>query len=391
MKRRFLYIFAVILIFCLGASIMLACQPVEDTPIDGGDDGRVKYVLGYDSNGGSGTRPAHARYAEGEVVTLASDTTFTRKNFDFVCWTDGTDNYSAGNDYIMPAKNVVLKAVWEDSTNKFTLRYDANGGDGELPTAQRVYSGTSLKLASADALTREGYEFIGWSDGDNHYEADADFILTSRDVTMRARWRLIDNSRQEYKFVWGIDSYGFTSANTRIDLALKKDVSGDYVHFVATQITYQADATGIMQEVDRSIMGAGMLPETEDGFYTDGRSYHISFANDYVLFQTALPIGNALYLFAFVFEETEACESVLIEDTYTYGVGSKKETIEPHELGFMLNDVYYYTVAVGDYLLAYKFEEDGVSSELIYILYKSEEDLVRLNTSKKQTIFKKQS
>lgn len=63
--------------------------------------------------------------------------------------TQGTDN--KGNIYY----------TYFYTTNKYTVRFDANGGSGSMTDQAFVY-GTSQAL-SANLFTRKGYSFIGWS------------------------------------------------------------------------------------------------------------------------------------------------------------------------------------------------------------------------------------
>ena len=81
---------------------------------DDKDKAPVKYTVTYDANGGEGTAPAAESYEEGATVTVKPATTFTRDGYAFTKWNDGTADIAAGATFKMPAKNVTLKAQWEE-------------------------------------------------------------------------------------------------------------------------------------------------------------------------------------------------------------------------------------------------------------------------------------
>ena len=73
----------------------------------------VTYARGADD--ATGTIPASQSYEEGETVTLLPATTFSRENYTFLAWSDGTKNYNAGAQFTMPAENVTFTGVWQQN------------------------------------------------------------------------------------------------------------------------------------------------------------------------------------------------------------------------------------------------------------------------------------
>lgn len=69
----------------------------------------------------------------------------------------------------------------------YDLKYDLNGGTGDVPGDMCVDSGTKLNLATTTPV-REGYTFAGWSDGSTTYQPGTEFVMPNHDVTFTAQW-----------------------------------------------------------------------------------------------------------------------------------------------------------------------------------------------------------
>ena len=70
----------------------------------------------------------------------------------------------------------------------YTVKFDANGGSGEMK-AQTAESGSEITLA-ANAFTREGWTFSGWatSAGGNIAHKDGAKIKLTENLTLYAQW-----------------------------------------------------------------------------------------------------------------------------------------------------------------------------------------------------------
>lgn len=71
------------------------------------------YTITYNINGGTGTTPTETDKAAGAKFNLAASTGFSKTQYDFDGWSDGTTTYEAGAEYTMPASNVTFTAQWE--------------------------------------------------------------------------------------------------------------------------------------------------------------------------------------------------------------------------------------------------------------------------------------
>ena len=136
-----------------------------------------EYTITYDSNNGMNqTEKDSVSYidgAEAKILSLPEGWTAPNEHEGFICWNtaaDGTGtDYYPGDVYIMPAENVTLYAKWAE-IRKTTLTYDFNSGqDGsgntvvvkDIETPNGVY--TIGDVIAEHAVSREGYEFIGWT------------------------------------------------------------------------------------------------------------------------------------------------------------------------------------------------------------------------------------
>ncbi|MEE1111167.1 MAG: InlB B-repeat-containing protein, partial [Alphaproteobacteria bacterium] len=130
----------------------------------------ITFTVIYVTNGGSGTQ------MENTTCTYDTDcyitkNTYTRTGYTFKNWAnydksryfeDGANLKNASTQ----ATGLFLYAQWEPIT--YTIRYNANGGDGSMTDKQCVYD-TDCKL-DANTFTKTGHSFVGWLYGANIYQ-----------------------------------------------------------------------------------------------------------------------------------------------------------------------------------------------------------------------------
>lgn len=154
-----------------------------------------KYTVSYSDNVSNATItvPSDQIKTHGTNLTLSS-TQPTRTGYTFNNWntsSNGTGtSYSAGGSYTSNA-DATLYAQW--TANTYTVRYNANGGTGSTPSSSHSYN--TAKNLTANAFTRTGYRFTGWSesaDSDVKYDDQASVKnLTSTNggtVDLYAQW-----------------------------------------------------------------------------------------------------------------------------------------------------------------------------------------------------------
>ena len=118
------------------------------------------YTVTYNANGGTGA-PAVQTKIEGTPLTLSS-TQPTRTGYTFKGWatssTATTAQYQPGGSYTTDAA-VTLYAVWQ--ANTYSVRYNANGGNGTMANSSHTYG--VAKALSANAFTMTERIFGGWA------------------------------------------------------------------------------------------------------------------------------------------------------------------------------------------------------------------------------------
>lgn len=134
-----------------------------------------EYTIVYDANGGEGSMENTAA-SYGSDVTLRENT-FTKDGAGFAGWNTAADG--SGTSYADKATvrdlaqggTVTLYAQWV--AGNYTIRFDANGGEGSMADIEASF-GKTVALP-ANAFTRTGYAFAGWntkSDGSGAAYAD---------------------------------------------------------------------------------------------------------------------------------------------------------------------------------------------------------------------------
>ncbi len=145
-----------------------------------------QYTVTYDADQG-------AVEGAGKIVTFDQSFTFpipTRTGYSFLGWyyedTQLTDAQGVCLGAWNIAENVTVKAKWSIHTHNVTLqRNDASAGS---VSGGGIYSyGESVTL---QATTNEGYNFLGWYDGDTLVSETATYTFTLGDepVTLMAKW-----------------------------------------------------------------------------------------------------------------------------------------------------------------------------------------------------------
>ncbi len=120
------------------------------------------YYIAFDANGGTGEMQT-IRLAYEENVNIPKNE-FKMKGSHFVGWmgsngVEYADNQSIGQLVEELNGVLTLSAKWE--SNKYTVRFDLNGGVGEISDINATF-GVSATICSV-IPEKEGYVFKGWS------------------------------------------------------------------------------------------------------------------------------------------------------------------------------------------------------------------------------------
>ena len=177
----------------------------------------AKYTLTLDPGEGriSGRDPS-GTYEAGSSVTLPGA---SRSGYSLDGWTDGTNTYYEGAAFPV-GRDVTLTAVW----SVVNPGGGGGGGGGGTPEEKVRLTLTKTEGSFVDKdpsgsyalgskiqlpeLRRDGYDFLGWSDGDSTYPPSSRYTL-ERDVTLTAVWKAdvpgAFNGRDHIAFIMGFE------------------------------------------------------------------------------------------------------------------------------------------------------------------------------------------
>ncbi len=129
------------------------------------------YTVNFDSNGGTGSMAAQV--INRDTDTALSANTFTKDGYDFNGWELRVPTYTAVTTFADKAtvKNlaeaggsVTLAATWKaKAPQTYTVSFAPGEGTGRMAD-QTINVGVATAL-NANAFTREGYDFNGWTTG----------------------------------------------------------------------------------------------------------------------------------------------------------------------------------------------------------------------------------
>lgn len=154
----------------------------------------------YDENIGEGVAFSQTKYDDLDLVL--SQTIPTRTGYQFLGWSDKSNAttalYQPGDLYTTNSA-VTLYAVWKP--DEYIISYNLNGASGTIASQTKKQDETLC--LSASIPTREGYDFLGWSESPTAvvaaYEAGESYTKNG-DVTLYAVWK-----QKEYKITYDMN------------------------------------------------------------------------------------------------------------------------------------------------------------------------------------------
>lgn len=124
-------------------------------------DSSLMYII-YSANGGVNAPVDLVGYTSGATARVSSNLPVRT---GYVCsgWSrePSAENaaYTGGETVQVAFEDIVLYAVWEPIS--YTVKYDSNGGDGEMAATVAVYD--KEFTISENTFTKAGRQFVGWS------------------------------------------------------------------------------------------------------------------------------------------------------------------------------------------------------------------------------------
>ena len=188
----------------------ILAQMIEDARAD---EDIIEYTVTFDGNEGE---PAQAEVVvdAGETVDEADFPVVSREGYEFVGW--NTESDGSGDDFTAEtavAADITVYAIWEELLAAgYTVTFDGNEGE---PAQMEVVvdAGETVDEADFPAVSREGYEFVGWnteSDGSgDDFTAETAVVA---DITVYAIWEELPAAEYTVTF----DGNGGTPAHTEV-------------------------------------------------------------------------------------------------------------------------------------------------------------------------------
>lgn len=186
------------------------------------------FTVTFDPNGGikSGGGDLIQKVKEG---TAAIAPIVTHDGYKFEDWDGAFDNVT--KDITIKAKWVEKDVVILPEEETYTIIYDANSGTGDVPVdSNDYYEGDTAVLEDGNGLSKEGYQFEGWSFIPDGEVATSEEIIISEDVTLYAFWSIVPVPEEESDTV--IEKLPKTGGDFTIYFGILMLLSGVALFFV---------------------------------------------------------------------------------------------------------------------------------------------------------------
>jgi uncharacterized repeat protein (TIGR02543 family) len=126
----------------------------------------ITYAITYDKNAADAVGTMENSSHTYDIDKNINNNTFTRTGYTFDGWArtaggtvEFTDGATVKNLSAVDGATVTLYAKWNPIS--YTVVYNANGGTGTITNSSHIYD--VEKVLNADAFTRAGYTFAGWT------------------------------------------------------------------------------------------------------------------------------------------------------------------------------------------------------------------------------------
>ena len=130
--------------------------------------------------------------------------------------------------FIMPGKNLILKALWE--LKKYNLSLDLLGNGSNILNLSNQSYGKTLSFIP----DREGYHFQEWVGQDN-LSWNTVFVIPDRDLSLKAVWK-----PYYYTVVLSLNGgIGDTSGSNGGEVTIQNKTFGEIINYTPTRIGYE--------------------------------------------------------------------------------------------------------------------------------------------------------
>ena len=260
----------------------------------------VAYSVTLDTDGGTINGNTVTSYVEGVGVTLPTDV--TKDGYTFLGWFEGDTRVTAiGPD---AAGNKSFKAHWEKTPVTFSVTLDADGGTINSGDVTGYVEGTGAALPTD--VTKTGYRFLGWFEGDTKFETIAADATGNK--SFRAKWDPIDCPIQLYAILDGA-----TEAEP----------------FYQTTAKYGSSLSAVLTQIPASALEKSAYIRSDAFYYENGSAVG---SDDTVGLSTTLYVTYDIRTFTVSFDPCNGTDSRFTQ-TVPYG-GKAAEPKAPKKTGY---------------------------------------------------------
>ncbi len=200
--------------------------PTKSVTVTKGSIGDLTYTANWQVNSHKVTYTVDGadKYSEnanyGAEVTLKADETKT--GYTFSGW-NVTGATAVEDKFTMPDNDVTISGTF--AANTYTVKFDVNGGDGEM--ADQSFTYDAEQALTANTFTKTGYTFSGWKNGNTTY-ADKENV---KNLTAEA------NGVVTLVAQWNVNQYTITFDLNGVPAASIDPITADY----GTEVNVPAD------------------------------------------------------------------------------------------------------------------------------------------------------
>ncbi len=133
----------------------------------------------------------------GDTIELAEATDVA--GYTFNGWVYDGVTYAEGDDFTMPNGDVTV--VGSYTAISYDVNYDTVYADVAVPD-DAVTSATVGTVFELPVLSKDGYEFKGWKDGNVSYAPGASFTMPAGEADLEAIWEEIPADPEEYTYTY---------------------------------------------------------------------------------------------------------------------------------------------------------------------------------------------
>lgn len=141
------------------------------------------YKIEYDLSGGTFNEEYPSEYVYEGKVAIPNP---YKEGYTFDEWEIDSKNVSIYNDKITSSSYGNVRLTANYIPNQYTVTFDANGGYNGTSSQTKEYKLTYGQTYSVNAVSKQGYTFVGWYCDD--VKLDDEIYNIAKDATLVAKW-----------------------------------------------------------------------------------------------------------------------------------------------------------------------------------------------------------